>query len=46
MGPGPSVGTGIEKSVKLSSTGIKQTNLKAKKRRFHTVVTTLFAPAN
>jgi hypothetical protein len=41
MGPDPSVSTGTAKSVKLSS--IMQTNLKAKKRRFHTVVTTLFA---
>jgi hypothetical protein len=44
MGPDPSVSTGTAKSVKLSS--IMQTNLKAKKRRLHTVVTTLFAPTN
>jgi hypothetical protein len=35
MGPGPSVSTGTAKSVKLSS--LMQTDLKAKKRRFHTV---------
>jgi hypothetical protein len=44
MGPGPSVSTRTAKSVKISS--IMHTDLKAKKRRFHTVVTTLFAPTN
>jgi hypothetical protein len=44
MGPGPSVSTGTAKSAKLNS--IMQTTLKAKKRRFHTVVTTLFAQTN
>jgi hypothetical protein len=44
MGPDPSVSTGTEKSAKVSS--IMQTTLKAKKRRFHTMVTTLFAPTN
>jgi hypothetical protein len=44
MGPGPSVSIGTAKSVKLSSK--MQTDLKAKKRRFHTVVTPLFAPTN
>jgi hypothetical protein len=44
MGPGPSVSTGTAKSAKLNS--IMQTNLKAKKRRFHTVVIALFAPTN
>jgi hypothetical protein len=44
MGPGPSVSTGTEQSVKLGSR--MQTNLKAKKRRCHTVVTTLFSPTN
>jgi hypothetical protein len=44
MGPDPSVSTGTAKSAKLSS--IMQTNLKAKKRRLHTVVTTLFAWTN
>jgi hypothetical protein len=44
MGPGPSVITETAKSEKLSS--IMQTDLKAKKRRFHTVVTALFSPTN
>jgi hypothetical protein len=44
MGLGPSVSTGTAKSAKLNS--IMQTNLKAKKRRFHTVVITLFALTN
>jgi hypothetical protein len=44
MGPDPSVSTGTAKSANLNS--IMQTNLKAKKRRFHTVVTTLFVPTN
>jgi hypothetical protein len=45
MGPDPSVSTGTAKSAKLSIS-IMQTNLKAEKRRFHTVVTTLFDPTN